>query len=654
MKKLNSFTAIAICISTLSCTNAPIEDVSISNKIEGNYITISLGSTRTEFGEKVGNIYPVYWSEGDKISVNGVISETAVIEPKFPHIASFEFGKTASDNYCIAYPPAPEGKVTFAENQLHTNNATFAPNVTTMYGVSTNENAQLKHLTGVFKIGIKGSATLTKVQVSTADHTPISGLFDIDFQTGKITPTAESSHIIEYSFGSGIKLDTATPTYIHIVVPAGVYPSLNVRFYDNAGGIMSKCIKAPSSKPLVAGIVREFKEPIVYKADSAGDVEVGKPLPLWNEGYLDIHMINTGRGECSFYILPDGTTMVVDVGEIPRFSDDKFPVDQFPSTDVRPTTTYARYIKNYLPEGKSWIDYCHISHFHNDHFGDPGIKGETNPIGYRKIGPMALYDHIPFKNILDRAYPNYIAEGESKTAPIEHTWLIEDWKTLIKWGEENGVLQGARFTAGKEQIVLLYNKEKYSNFMTMNICENGYGYYIKEGETTLKKNGSQSDAGNPSSCGFYLKYGDFDYVSAGDITGAPQNRMAYYFRDCADGTKLDAIKGGHHLSSNGYGGQMKAYMFPDVILNQNFYKKQPDIDLLENTIFPIIKSEVFTTNAHPEALTENPDTYAKISGYNGHIVLRVAPGGGSYYVYMLDATNFEYRVKSIHGPYTSK
>ena len=33
---------------------------------------------------------------------------------------------------------------------------------------------------------------------------------------------------------------------------------------------------------------------------SPTEVTVGEPLPLWQEGYLDIHSINGGRGE-SFY-----------------------------------------------------------------------------------------------------------------------------------------------------------------------------------------------------------------------------------------------------------------------------------------------------------------------------------------------------------------
>ena len=651
MKKI--IIALTAAVFALSCVTDTTENVRLDEHsfMTESSITLSLEGSRTQLGEKVGEGYPLYWSEGDKISANGIASDEAIINKDNPCRATFNFGSTLAERLHIAYPAAPEGKVIFAAEQSHAGDSTFGNGAATMYGVATDESIELKHLTGVLKFGIVGSATLTKVTVATADHTPIAGTFDIDFESGATTPTADATNTITYSFGEGAQLNSATPTYVHIAIPAGEYSLLRVRIYDNAGGIMLAEVRAPSSKPIKAGYVREFSNLITYKAGSASDVEVGKMFPLWQEGYLDIHMINSARGECSFLILPDGTTLVVDVGEItPTMGTN--PISQLPSVDIRPTTTYARYIKNFLPEGKSWIDYCHISHFHNDHFGDPGIKGETNPIGYRQIGPMALYDQVPFKNTLDRGYPDYVEDN--KTAPIDHTWLIEDWKTLIKWGEENGKIQGARFEVGQEQIKLLYNKAKYSNFYTMNICGNGYGYYIKSGATKPAKAGSKSDGGNPSSCGFYLRYGDFDYVSAGDVTSAPQNRMAYYFRDIADGHKLDAMKGGHHLSGNSYGGQMEVYMFPDVILNMNFYKAQPDIDLLNNKIFPIIGAEVYTINAHPEALTEYADTYSKISDYNGHIVLRVAPGGASYYVYMLDATNFEYRVKSIHGPYTSK
>src|SRR6056297_3007026 len=39
-------------------------------------------------------------------------------------------------------------------------------------------------------------------------------------------------------------------------------------------------------------------------------------LPLWEEGMLDIHHINTGRGDAAFMIFPDGTTLLLDAGDM--------------------------------------------------------------------------------------------------------------------------------------------------------------------------------------------------------------------------------------------------------------------------------------------------------------------------------------------------
>ena len=38
-------------------------------------------------------------------------------------------------------------------------------------------------------------------------------------------------------------------------------------------------------------------------------------LPSWQEGWMDIHHIATGNGENSFFVVPDGTTMLVDLGD---------------------------------------------------------------------------------------------------------------------------------------------------------------------------------------------------------------------------------------------------------------------------------------------------------------------------------------------------
>ena len=380
--------------------------------------------------------------------------------------------------------------------------------------------------------------------------------------------------------------------------------------------------------------------------------EVGKPLPVWKKGELDIHFINTGRGECCFYIMPDGTTLIVDAGEVkatfnPQDTSDDAAVEQKPNTNVRPYIADAMYIKHF--SARQSIDYCAPSHFHIDHIGSSGMATETAAAGYRKSGLLALYDELPYLHVLDRSYPDY---KEDATTPAMDGQLSADWAKFVTWGVKEQKFTGARFEVGKEQIVMLYDRPSYSNFKIFNICANGF-VWSKNGIS-----GEKSGVGNPASCGFHITYGKFDYIACGDLTSNPQNRVGYYVRDFIGEGHLDAFKCHHHLSANAWGTQMQQSFFnPRVIVNQNFYTKQPDAahvnDIMDNKYSFWVK-DFFTTNLHPQYIAKNTTTVDKMTNYNGHIVIRVAEGGGSYYVYMLDDTNFEYNVKSIHGPYNSK
>ena len=381
------------------------------------------------------------------------------------------------------------------------------------------------------------------------------------------------------------------------------------------------------------------------------DVQIGKPLPTWSEGYLDIHFINSGRGECCFYILPDGTTMVVDAGEMVT---SKTSVPQRPNAETRPYITYANYIKHFLPKGKKAIDYCHLSHFHIDHIGCIEAATETAPAGYRRTGVLALYDEVPFNHILDRAYPDYT---EDEKTPAVVSQMAEDWIKFVRWGVESKRFTAARFAAGENQIVMLNNPKRYDNFSIFNVCANGFVWgRTSAGEEKLLGKLATGN-GNPASCGFHIRYGAFDYLACGDLTSGAQNRFAYYFRNFIGKDNLEAFKGHHHLAANSWGSKMQEVGFnPCVVLNHCFASNKPSIEKLMH-VLPVVKG-FYATNVHKDFL-ENPDVKAnklaeRMTAYNGHIVLRVAPGGESYQVYMLDDGDFEYRVKSIHGPYKSK
>ena len=91
-------------------------------------------------------------------------------------------------------------------------------------------------------------------------------------------------------------------------------------------------------------------------------------FPAWQEGELEIHQIYTGRGESSFLILPDGTTMLIDVGD---YAPKDYPKmgELLPDTSRRAGEWIARYVQRVNPH-KDQVDYLVISHFHSDHIGD--------------------------------------------------------------------------------------------------------------------------------------------------------------------------------------------------------------------------------------------------------------------------------------------
>ena len=275
MKTLTKlFLAVASGVFALSCVTDATSDLVVKHG-DGptTEITLSLEESRTQLGEEADGVYPLYWSEGDKISVNGVESAEAAISNSNPSSATFTVQGELTTPYQIAYPAAPAGKVIFVENQVHAGSSSFGKGVSTMYGCSNGDGVVLNHLTGVLKIGITGSGSLTMAQISTADRAPIAGAFEMDFEKGEVKATTASKSVINYNFpitadAEGLPL-SSEPQYIHVAVPAGEYDELYVTLYDDQGGVMYATIKADENKPLSAGKVRAFSNAINYVPNDA-------------------------------------------------------------------------------------------------------------------------------------------------------------------------------------------------------------------------------------------------------------------------------------------------------------------------------------------------------------------------------------------------
>ena len=92
--------------------------------------------------------------------------------------------------------------------------------------------------------------------------------------------------------------------------------------------------------------------------DDAVD-KVYEYLPEWQAGYLDIHQISTGRGNAAYLIFPDGTTMLLDAGDLGVHSGTQEIMKAVPNDSKRPAEWIAQYIKHFsLPlKNNGALDY---------------------------------------------------------------------------------------------------------------------------------------------------------------------------------------------------------------------------------------------------------------------------------------------------------
>ena len=103
MKNLTRlFVAVAVLFTSFACTTDVTEDLGV-NLGGQTTLTLSLEESRTQLGEKTDGVYPLYWSEGDQISVNGAVSNLLSAEEAGKASATFAVSGVTYP-YSVVYP----------------------------------------------------------------------------------------------------------------------------------------------------------------------------------------------------------------------------------------------------------------------------------------------------------------------------------------------------------------------------------------------------------------------------------------------------------------------------------------------------------------------------------------------------------------------
>ncbi len=259
------FVAIALCMSMLvSCQVDGITDEKWAD--EGNtYLTVSLDDTRTMLGEKRDNgRYPIYWSQGDCIVVNGTKSEEAEINPDAPYKATFQFNKVVDYPYNITYPYCATTsvdlpKVYFPSEQSYVEGS-FSSGCAPMCGyvARKGDNVELKHLAGLLRFSIKAESEgvkLSKVVITSTSGAKLSGHFVVNCKNTTIVAEDSALNSVTYVLPTNFMLSTTDEKVLYISLPAVETGVCSLEFIDSNG---DKMVFGWNSKSIKAGVVREF------------------------------------------------------------------------------------------------------------------------------------------------------------------------------------------------------------------------------------------------------------------------------------------------------------------------------------------------------------------------------------------------------------
>ncbi|MEL1263342.1 hypothetical protein [Pseudoxanthomonas putridarboris] len=398
--------------------------------------------------------------------------------------------------------------------------------------------------------------------------------------------------------------------------------------------------------------------------------EVGKSLPAWSKGELDIHHINTGRGDAVFLLLPDGTSLLSDASG-KTVEQAPFSLPTKPDASHPPGTWVARYVQRVLssralPErSRRQLDYFMLSHFHGDHMGAIVPDSPLAPNGaYQLSGITEVAEHLHVAKIIDRGWPTY-----DYPAPIKNP-TVDNYRKFLDWQIVRQGLEVERFQPGRnDQIKLLHDAGSYPDFEIRNIYTNGVVWTGKDSGTRSLFPSVRDLAPadypieNTLSLVFRVSYGKFDYFHGGDLSNndaetafdPPAWKNVETPVALAAGA-VDAMKANHHGSWDANSIGLLGNLKPRVIVVTSRAEGHPAINawkhMTSKDVWPG-ERDIFVTNVAPATAATTYGIEETAKSTQGHVVIRVAAGGASYRVFVLDDDDEEMRVKAVFGPYAS-
>ena len=392
----------------------------------------------------------------------------------------------------------------------------------------------------------------------------------------------------------------------------------------------------------------------------AGTQTLSSVLEPWKPGTLDIHHLAYGRGNSTFVLCPDATTILIDAGT----TEDSLEISaaQKPNASIRPGEWIASYVLRQMRAAERRdLDYFLLTHIHPDHLGDLGPENPPSPKGnYRLTGVMDVDAQVPIGKLIDRGFHDY-----NYPALFEAPCVL-NYLEYVKSRSTRGQACERAQVGSASQIRLIRQPGKYPDFAIRNLAANGEVWTGVEDGTrhlfpaleTLEKRNYPTE--NMCSIAIRLSYGKFHYFTGGDLPSDTEDGEEPW-RDIetpvarASGP-VDVAVANHHAYFDAVGPDFVRLLRPRVFVIPTWYVAHPSILPLQRMLSQRLykgERDIFATNVMAANKLVNNQFISKLKSLEGHVVVRVAPGGGEFRVIVCDNADDSDRVKAVFGPYRS-
>lgn len=380
----------------------------------------------------------------------------------------------------------------------------------------------------------------------------------------------------------------------------------------------------------------------------------GASLAAWQPGWLDIHHLATGRGNATFIMLPDGTSLLIDAGA--SMSKLDVSVATRPDASRRPGEWIGRYARRHMARaGLSELDYLLVTHLHPDHTGDVDATSPPSARGaYRLSGVTDVAEQVSIGTLIDRGYPDY-----TWPAPIDAPFAA-NYRAFVAARRKAGMAVERFDTGSASQVAARGHRPAPVPFEVRNIAANGAVWtgagtatrQLFPALATLPRADWPSE--NQCSAAIRIAYGAFSYFTAGDLTSYTQDG-ALPWQDVLGPAAhaagpVTVATADHHGMFDGLNADVVRTLRPNTWVIPAWHLAHPDMlqleRMLNQRLYPGPR-DLFATTVMRENLLANGRLTARLLSHDGHVVVRVLPGGGEYYVAVLDNSSEQDTVKLV-------